>query len=102
MFRKEFAKATAVPKKCERARSLFEHAAGSDVVADRWVMFAEAMWLATEATDADTALAAMDAIRSQFAIPDSARRLDALARLAPKASAEAGQRIVTACLETAN
>ena len=101
VFRDEFAKATTVPKKRELARTLFEQAAGSEVEADRWVMLAEAMRLATEATDANAALDAMDAMESQFAIPDPAWRLDALARFAPKASAEAGQKIAAACLETA-
>jgi hypothetical protein len=101
VFREDFAKATTLPKKRELARALFEQAAGSEVVADRWVMLAEAMRLATESTDADTALDAMDAIGSQFALPDPAWRLDALAKLAPKASAEAGQKIAAVCLETA-
>ena len=101
VFREEFAKATTLPKKRELARALFEQAAGSEVVADRWVMLAEAMRLATEATDADTALDAMDAIGSQFSLPDPAWRLDALTRLAPRATAETDQKIAAACLETA-
>jgi hypothetical protein len=101
VFREEFAKATTLPKKRELTRALFEQSAGSEVVADRWVMLAKAMRLATEATDADTALDAMYVIGSQFSLPDPAWRLDALTRLAPRATAETGQKIAAACLETA-
>jgi len=101
LFREEFAKSPTLPKKRELARALLDEAAGSEGTVDRWVMLAEALRLAIEATAVDAARDTMDAIGSQLAIPDPAWQLKTLAQLAPKASAEAAETIAEDCLEMA-
>lgn len=86
IFRTDYSAATTAPKKAALAAQLLSHADKTPKPVDRWVMYSEAMRLAADAGEAALTLEAIVAAAREFEIDKDSLMLDALAKLAPKAS----------------
>jgi len=88
IFRDEYAGATPPQARLALAKQLLSHADKTAAAVDRWVLYSEAMRLASDAGDVDLCFEAIDAAAEQFAIDAEDLRVDALGKLAAKARPE--------------
>ena len=86
IFRTDYSAATTGPKKAGLAAQLLSHAKKTPKPADRWVMYSEAMRLAADAGDVSLTLEVIATTAGEFDVDKDSLTLDALAKLAPKAS----------------
>lgn len=101
IFADDFAAAVPPAKKSDLAKRLVDQAAQTQQPADRWALLSEALRLATDGGDAATALALIERIPAEFAVERNASRLEAITRLAPKASPPAQEEVASTCLDLA-
>ena len=87
IFADEFAQALTVEKKSTLAKKLRDQAAATAEPSDRWALLSEALRLSTEAGDVPMAMEIIDLIPREFAVEEHAYRIEALVKLALKASA---------------
>lgn len=86
IFANEYAAATTAPKKTDLAKRLVGQLPATTDSADRWTLLSESLRLSTEGGDVATALPLIEQIPAEFAVERNASRLEALTRLAQKAS----------------
>lgn len=87
IFRDDYARATTPQARLALAKQLLSHAEKTETSVERWTLYSESMRLASDAGDVDLCLEAIDNAASHFKIDDDLR-IDALAKLAPKATPE--------------
>ena len=87
IFEAEYDAAKTRDAKSDLARRLADQAAAMTTTADRWTLLTEALRLATEASDANTATALIDRIPKEFRVDQGEFKLDALSKLTATASA---------------
>lgn len=102
IFANEYAGATTAPKKAELAKRLVGQLPATTDMADRWTLLSESLRLSTEGGDVATALPIVEQIPTEFSVERNASRLEALTRLAQKASGTEIGDVAKAVLSLAN
>lgn len=102
IFANEYAAATTGPKKVDLAKRLVGQLPATTDSADRWTLLSESLRLSTEGGDVATALPLIEQIPTEFAVERNASRLEALTRLAQKASGTEIGDVAKAVLSLAN
>jgi len=102
IFANEYAAATTAPKKADLAKRLVGQLPATTDLTDRWTLLSESLRLSTEGGDVETALPLIERIPAEFAVERNASRLEALSRLAQKASGAEASDIAKAVLSLAN
>lgn len=101
IFRADYSAATVPGKKAALAAELLSNATKTAKPVDRWAMFSESMRLAADGGDAGLTLKAIETAGGEFAIDEDALLLDALVKLAPKATPQASDELARTALAIA-
>lgn len=84
IFGEEMAAAKSAEQRSALAKKLLSHAASSSAPADRWVLFSDAMRLASEAGDLESCRQAVRQFSAVFEVDEHSLMLEGLTRLATK------------------
>lgn len=101
IFRADYAAASTPQARLALAKQLLSHAEKTAALVDRWVLYSEAMRLASDAGDMDLCFEAIDTAAQQFAVDVDDLRVDALGKLATRARPEDLDALARASLATA-
>lgn len=101
IFREEYAKATTPQTKASLARQLLGQADKTPAAHEQWMLYSEAMRLASDAGDVDLSFDAIARASESFAVNAEELRLDAVSKLAAKAAPQAIDGLARAALEIA-
>jgi len=98
IFGEEMAAAKSAEQRSALAKKLLSHAASSSAPADRWVLFSDAMRLASEAGDLETCGQAVRQFSTVFEVEESSLMLEGLTRLAAKSGPAALEPVARAAI----
>jgi hypothetical protein len=99
IFGEEMAAAKSAEQRSALAKKLLSHAASSSAPADRWVLFSDAMRLASEAGDLESSRQAVRQFSAVFEVDKSSLMLEGLTRLAAKSAPAALDPVARAAIE---
>jgi hypothetical protein len=99
IFGGEMAAAKSAEQRSALAKNLLSHAASSSVPADRWVLFSDAMRLASEAGDLESCRQAVRQFSAVFEVDECTLMLEGLTRLAAKSDPADLESVARAAIE---
>ncbi|MFM7135857.1 MAG: hypothetical protein ACKO1M_02135 [Planctomycetota bacterium] len=85
IFRADLASATTPEQRVALAKQFLAQAARTTKMAERWGLLIQAVQLASDASDSTMAFSAIDALGDTFDVNLDAARIEALAKMVPKA-----------------